>query len=145
RIDDRYLLLEPVVETVAETVSAENTRSGFAGDSYSRFKESCLDSSENKGAGARSHTIQLAKYYAENPLDEIVYSVVVPEGELAVFGDNRHESADSRIWGTVPKEDLLGQAKGIWLSCESSLPGFARVCSPATLRWERMFRGLDGN
>ena len=71
------------------------------------------------------------------------YSVVVPEGQYAMFGDNRHQSADSRVWGTLPRQDFLGEALGIWLSCEEGLPSLQRVCNPSTMRWHRIFNRLS--
>ena len=41
---------------------------------------------------------------------------VVPAGQLFVLGDNRDHSADSRIWGFVPLENLKGRAESIWTS-----------------------------
>lgn len=40
----------------------------------------------------------------------------VPEGHFFAMGDNRDESADSRIWGFVPKENVWGKAKFIYFS-----------------------------
>jgi signal peptidase I len=50
-----------------------------------------------------------------------------------VMGDNRHNSADSRYWGFVPEDHLLGKAVTVWFSLEPDKPFIGG------LRKERIF------
>jgi signal peptidase I len=67
----------------------------------------------------------------------------VPPGYLFMMGDNRDNSTDSRVWGALPLDHVLGQALWIWLSCEDTLPAAGQMCDPQSIRWPRIFQKLQ--
>ncbi len=54
-----------------------------------------------------------------------------------MMGDNRHSSADSRFWGFVPEDHIVGKALFVWLSLDEVGTFFNKV------RWNRIFMGID--
>lgn len=62
----------------------------------------------------------------------------VGPSELFMMGDNRDNSSDSRVWGPLPIDRVLGRASLIWMSCEETLPDASQLCDAKTMRWYRM-------
>ncbi|MDF2432894.1 MAG: signal peptidase [Mucilaginibacter sp.] len=53
-----------------------------------------------------------------------------------MMGDNRHDSDDSRFWGFVPEDHIVGKALFIWMSWDDNAPFFSKI------RWSRLFNGI---
>ena len=54
-----------------------------------------------------------------------------------MMGNNRHNSADSRYWGFVPEDHVVGKPIFIWWSSDPDRSGFGGI------RWQRLFRFVD--
>ena len=54
-----------------------------------------------------------------------------------MMGDNRHNSADSRYWGFVPEDHIVGKPLFIWWSSDPDRRGFSGI------RWHRIFSWVD--
>jgi len=90
---------------------------------------------------------RIIKEYEENEL-EIKDSIIYINGNETqkytfkmnyyfVMVDNRHYSKDSRYWGFLPEDHVIGKAWFIWLSLDPNKKGFKKI------RWERMFRKVE--
>ena len=55
-----------------------------------------------------------------------------------MMGDNRHNSADSRCWGFVPEDHIVGKALFVWLSLDKDRGWF-----DGKIRWNRLFRSVN--
>jgi len=72
---------------------------------------------EINGAKADSYTFKLNYYW--------------------MMGDNRHDSLDSRFWGFVPEDHIVGKALFIWMSWDDNASFLGKI------RWSRLFRGIN--
>jgi signal peptidase I len=83
--------------------------------------------------------------YEENDLvigDSLIYINGAPADSYTfkmdyywMMGDNRHDSADSRFWGFVPEDHIVGRPVVVWLSIDKEAQGLKRI------RFNRFFKG----
>jgi signal peptidase I len=82
--------------------------------------------------------------------------VVVPPGSYFAMGDNRDSSLDSRYWGFVPRENIVGKPLIVYWSYDASTEalsdgtiGLKHLVDliehfPTKTRWSRTFRLIRG-
>ncbi|PKF51653.1 signal peptidase I [Enterovibrio nigricans] len=140
--EDKRLCIKKEGESTCEFVPVDNVhQSGFTQRGVNLIQAEEI-------LGQEPHEIlvnpyipnQTGQYYPTPGLGEWV----VPEGQYFVMGDNRDNSKDSRFWGFVPEENLVGKAVGIWISFEFDEQGDSFLPSwvPVGVRFDRI-GGID--
>lgn len=84
-----------------------------------------IDIYENNDLRVEGKTI----YINNKPADSYTFKM----NYYFMMGDNRHNSADSRYWGFVPEDHVVGKPRFIWLSIDKEASGIKRI------RFNRIF------
>lgn len=83
----------------------------------------------------QSFEMRDGKFYLNgNPITQYTFK----QDYYFMMGDNRHNSADSRFWGFVPHDHIVGKALFIWLSLD---PNESNILNK--IRWKRLFNGIN--
>ena len=106
----------------------------------------------SKGSAIEISTKNLAIYkeiierYENNKLDIVDGEIYINDKLSTTYtftmnyywmmGDNRHNSADSRFWGFVPENHIVGKALFVWMSWDKNGKGLKKI------RWNRLFRSV---
>lgn len=92
--------------------------------------ERCIKNYEGNDFAFRDGTV----YINGQPVDSYTFKM----DYYFMMGDNRHNSLDSRSWGFVPEDHIVGQPRLIWLSLEKDRSWFN-----GKIRWNRLFRNAN--
>jgi signal peptidase I len=70
---------------------------------------------------------------------QVTNSYTFKQNYYWMMGDNRHRSEDSRYWGFVPEDHIVGKPVFIWMSWDTNGKGLGKI------RWERLFTTVGGD
>jgi signal peptidase I len=118
--------IKRVIGLPGDTISVEENRVSVNGVPFGYAEEGVYVgkgvSSEMTGSRIYSESMP-GKSHAMLEMDGVPLGYrnngtwVVPQGQYFAMGDNRDRSADSREWGFVPEQNVVGKAMVIWLNC----------------------------
>jgi signal peptidase I len=75
------------------------------------------------------------QWVVEEPRHIIDGDLVVPDGKYFMMGDNRHNSLDSRYWGFVPRENIVGRPLFNYWSFKTSEDQYEQTGIGNTISW----------
>ncbi|MEJ2307959.1 MAG: signal peptidase I [Gammaproteobacteria bacterium] len=149
-VDDKTDFIKRIVAVPGDTVAYRNKRLYINGEAQpvtviGRYRGVGSGALETNDLHAREnlmgleHEILIDERYPDfNPQCRTLAhgTITVPEGHYFAMGDNRDNSNDSRCWGLVPEENLVGKATFIWMNFDMEVKG-----SP--INWGRIGNAID--
>ena len=123
-VDPAVNFIKRLIGLPGDTISYRNKELFVNGEAVSRTEAGRFTSSEVKCSTPRSDAHRFRETVGSVDHDILLHENsgsktgqwLVPEGHYFVMGDNRDRSNDSREWGFVPEENMMGRAVGIWLN-----------------------------
>lgn len=123
-VDPKVNFIKRVVGLPGDTVTYRDKRLFLNGEPLEVVERGHYGSSDVKCDTPRADAMRYTETLGEVSHDILIHENsggrdqqwVVPEGHYFMMGDNRDRSNDSREWGFVPEENLMGRAVGIWLN-----------------------------
>ncbi len=96
---------------------------------------------------------QIIKNYENNDLQVVGENIYINQQKADSYtfrqdyyfmiGDNRHNSLDSRYWGYVPYDHVLGKPVMVWFSWDANSPTWGEKLK--SIRWDRLFTTVGGD
>lgn len=141
-VDDSINFIKRVIGLPGDTVTYRNKRFFINGEPIEYVSSAPFLSSQVKCSTPRSDALRVREDLGLMRHDILIHESrpgrdgqwIVPPGNYFMVGDNRDNSNDSRAWGFVPEENLVGEAVGIWLNLDLN-----QGCAD----WGRVAKGIE--
>jgi len=158
-VDIRQTFVKRVIGVAGDRIKLVNKQlflnGGLANEPYVYHKTEYIDSYRDNFPGEPNvHVAESAQDMLERHVQN--GEVVVPSGFFFAMGDNRDSSLDSRYWGFVPRENIIGKPLIIYWSYDAPTEALANPTIgidhiidliqhfPTKTRWRRTFRLIHG-
>jgi len=123
-VDPKVNFIKRMVGLPGDTITYRDKQLFINGEALSTVAQGRYASSDIKCDTPRADAMLMEEKLGDANHDILIHENsagrnqqwVVPEGHYFVMGDNRDRSNDSREWGFVPDDNLMGRAVGIWLN-----------------------------
>lgn len=122
--DEGVSFIKRLVGLPGDTISYRDKQLFINGESIEKQEAGRYTSQDVKCATPRRDAVRYSEKLGEVSHDILLHESSgsrngqweVPDGQYFAMGDNRDRSNDSREWGFIPEENLMGRAVGIWLN-----------------------------